>query len=166
MSATGLSSLPAKRSKASKHFDRQCWPPPLRSMPKIERTGQAAPVQLALQLTGKPTRLGITWREDDAEPGVVILNRVTPGSPAAAAGLRVNDRIYQIGGQDFVDGNAFRVLANQATGPVELVVELRGQIRTVNLVPATVLPATAPPESSNAEPSGQPKDTAGAAPEK
>src|SRR6185295_8529928 len=32
-------------------------------------------------------RLGISWRDDDAEPGSVFLVRVVDGTPAAAAGL-------------------------------------------------------------------------------
>jgi hypothetical protein len=122
----------------------------------IERAGQAAPLKVALQLIGKPTRLGITWREDDAEPGVVILNRVTPGSPAATAGLRVHDRIYQIGGQDFADGNAFRLLAFQVQEPVELLVESRGQMRMVTLTPPESLPAKVDSSSDNTESGVQP----------
>jgi len=38
-------------------------------------------------LAGRPLRLGITWRVDDAEPGTIILTHVVPGTPAARAWL-------------------------------------------------------------------------------
>ena len=67
-------------------------------------------------MPGEPARLGISWRTDDAEPGCVIVNRVTPGSAAELAGVRVGDRIYRIGGRDFADGEEFRELAVDARG--------------------------------------------------
>jgi hypothetical protein len=53
-------------------------------------------------------RLGIFWREDDAEPGSVFLVRVVDGTPAAAAGLEVGDRIDELDGQPFADAVAFQ----------------------------------------------------------
>src|SRR5262245_2706474 len=55
-----------------------------------------------------PPRLGISWREDDAEPGSVFLVRVVEGTPAAAAGLEVGDRIDELDGQPFRDAAAFQ----------------------------------------------------------
>ncbi len=55
---------------------------------RVERPGSEEPVELTLTLAGNPSRLGITWRTDDAEAGVPILNRVLAGSPADLAGLR------------------------------------------------------------------------------
>ncbi|MFV1966811.1 MAG: M20/M25/M40 family metallo-hydrolase, partial [Pirellulaceae bacterium] len=48
----------------------------------VQREGEAEPREVSVPLAGKPTRLGIAWREDDAEPKTVILSRVVPGSPA------------------------------------------------------------------------------------
>ena len=48
-----------------------------------------------------PPRLGISWREDVAEPGSVLVTRVVEGTPAAAAGIAIQDRIYEINGQPF-----------------------------------------------------------------
>jgi len=115
---------------------------------QVLRGKSAEPVELTLTLVGNPTRLGITWRSDDAEPGVVILNRVLPGSAAEAAGLHVNDRIYQVAGHDFATADAFRQLVTSAAGTLELEVETRGQMRHVTLE----LPREAAP-ASNAEPS-------------
>jgi predicted metalloprotease with PDZ domain len=100
---------------------------------KIERDGSEEPIDLKLTLNGSPTRLGIGWRFDTAEPGSVILNRVVASSPAAYAGLRVNDRVYRIGGHEFKDGDAFGRLAKAATSPTDLQVERDGKVRTVTL---------------------------------
>jgi len=80
-----------------------------------------------------PMRLGIAWRTDDAEPDTVIVSHVAAGSAAAAAGLRVGDRIYQVGGRDFTDDTTFAQLTRTLPGPLELLVERDGQVRTVVL---------------------------------
>ena len=49
---------------------------------------------LEVALAGPPTSIGVGWRNDDAEPGVAVVVRVVPGTPAEAADLRVGDRIY------------------------------------------------------------------------
>ena len=113
------------------------------------RGKNAEPVDLTLTLVGNPTRLGISWRSDDAEPGVVILSRVLPGSAADAAGLHVNDRIYRLAGHDFATADEFRELITTLAGPLELEVESHGQMRRVTLD----LPREAAP-AGNAETSG------------
>ena len=81
----------------------------------------------------RPMRLGIAWRTDDAEPDTVIVSQVAAGSAASAAGLRVGDRIYRVGGRDFADDTAFAQLARTSPGPLELLVERDGRLRTVVL---------------------------------
>ncbi len=95
---------------------------------------------MALELPGKPARLGISWRTDDAEPNTVIVNRLTPGSPADVAGIRVGDRIDAVAGRGFNSGEEFRALANPAPDnnardpqPLVLSVETQGRVRTVNV---------------------------------
>jgi predicted metalloprotease with PDZ domain len=80
-----------------------------------------------------PLRLGIAWRTDDAEPDTVIVSHVAAGSAAAAAGLRVGDRIYRLGGRDFSDDTIFAHLARTLPGPLELLVERDGRLRTAIL---------------------------------
>jgi Peptidase family M28/PDZ domain len=116
---------------------------------RVLRGKNAEPVDLALNLVGNPTRLGITWRSDDAEPGVVILTRVLPGSAADAAGLHLNDRIYRIAGHDFATSEEFRQLVTTLDGRLELDVESHGQVRKVTID----LPADAAPAAASAEPS-------------
>ena len=69
-----------------------------------------------------PPRLGISWREDEAEPGSVFLTRVVDGTPAAAAGLAVHDRIYELNGQPFADAAAFQAAITVAArrGPARI----------------------------------------------
>jgi membrane-associated protease RseP (regulator of RpoE activity) len=99
----------------------------------VEREGESQPIDLAVELPGEPARLGVSWRTDDAEPGAVIVNRVTVGSPAGLAGLRVNDRIYRVNGQDFADAEGLRRLVNSGEGPLMLDVESHGRVRTVEI---------------------------------
>jgi Peptidase family M28/PDZ domain len=95
-------------------------------------------VSLANWPAGEPRlRLGITWREDDAEPGSVFLTRVVKGSPAETAGLQPGDRIDVFDGQPFADGAALRTAINaqlDAGHPkLNMLVERRGHVRTVTL---------------------------------
>jgi len=99
----------------------------------VYRQGRREPQEMTFELTGKPLRLGITWRVDDAEPGTVIITHVVPGSPAAFAGLSRGDRIYQVAGQDFADDAEFARLATSLPEPLELLVERDGQLRIVVL---------------------------------
>lgn len=104
----------------------------------VQRAGTAKPQELAVQLTGKPLRLGIMWRDDEAEPGTVVLTQVVPGSPAAESGLRVGDRVYQIGGRDFQSDTEFAELARTLASPVKLLIERDGKLQTVELHLETV----------------------------
>jgi len=104
---------------------------------KVLRSGKEKPELLEIALAGKPVRVGINWREDEAEPGTVVLSRVVSGSPADRAGLSAGDRIYQVGGRTFSGSEEFRQLVTTLPGPLELRVERRGRIREVALdVPA------------------------------
>ncbi len=100
----------------------------------VARGGASQPVELPVQLAGQPLRLGISWRGDDAEPGAVILSRVVPHSPAARAGLGINDRVYEVAGQRFANDAEFQQLvANPATDALEMLVERQGRLRAVRL---------------------------------
>ncbi len=99
----------------------------------VERTGSDQPVELTAQLTGTPIRVGVTWQTDEAEPRSVVLLRVTPDSPADRAGLKVDDRIYQVDGKDFASSKEFDRLLEEEPTPLELTVETRGQMHRVKL---------------------------------
>ena len=114
----------------------------------LERSGASEPVAVTLNLVGQPARLGLSWQTDDAEPTVVTVNRVIPGSAADQAGIRVGERIYRAAGQDAIDGDLLRRVAAAAQGNLSLEVESSGRIRTVE-VPLVDLAKPA------AEPAGQ-----------
>lgn len=82
-------------------------------------------------------RLGVTWREDEAEPGSVLLIRVVGGTPAAAARLEPGDRIIEFAGKPFADGTALRAAIHaeldSGRSEIPMQVERRGHVRTVTL---------------------------------
>lgn len=84
-------------------------------------------------LTGYPVRLGISWKEDDAEPGCVRLSRVVDSSPAQRAGLALADRVMSVNGQSFANGEEFRNLLEQAGAELKLEVERDGAIQEIAL---------------------------------
>ncbi len=129
----------------------------------VMRAGKEEPVDLKVALTGHPIRLGLSWRVDDAEPGCLVVTRIVPGSPAERAGMQASDRILEIGGRTFTNGDEFQKLAAAMISPIELTRERMGQIRPVKLeIPAEqgVLsarverPSRARPRGSVASPSG------------
>jgi hypothetical protein len=108
----------------------------------VRRTGVAEPTSVRLQLAGQPIRLGINWRVDESEPNLVQVVRVVPGSPAAAAGIRVLERVLEVNGKGFASGSEFARLV-AAEGPLRLTVENQGRMRAVELTPLKLLPASA-----------------------
>lgn len=111
----------------------------------VARSGQGEPLTLKVKPTGAPVRVGLTWRLDDAEPGVVTLTRVVPGSPADDAGLKVNDRVYEVAGERFAKSDDFHRLLLTGERPLPLLVERQGRLRVVQ-VPA---PLDLEPESAS-----------------
>jgi hypothetical protein len=110
------------------------------------------PLWLAVRvdLSGQPTRIGLGWRVDDAEPEAVIVNKLVPGAPAALAGLRYGERIYRVNGETVASSDACWRLLTAADGTVTLDVESRGRIRSVQLTPLARIPSTPPEEASDA----------------
>ncbi len=84
-----------------------------------------------------PPRLGISWREDDAEPGSVFVVRVVDGTPAATAGFKVGDRIDELDGKSFENAAAFQQaiqsLLDANRPEFNMLVERRGHMRTMNV---------------------------------
>jgi len=94
----------------------------------VARGGQSDPVELHGDLDGEPVRLGIAWREDEAEPGTLMVVQVIPGSAAQLAGIREFDRIYAVGGQAFRNGEEFFKRITTLPAPLDLTIERRGRI--------------------------------------
>jgi hypothetical protein len=108
---------------------------------EVAREGADEPLNVQLEPSGNPIRLGITWRENDAEPGAVTVVRVVPGSPADRAGLKWRDRIYEVSGQRFANSQEFLALVSPPPATLPLRLERAGRLQSV--VIDTALPEAA-----------------------
>ena len=99
----------------------------------IRREGEKDPLRKKIELRGKPVRLGFSWKMDDAEPGVAVLIRVMPGTPASVAGLKAGDRIHKFAGSEFADSDELLEMARTKPSPIEVVYERAGQVSTVSV---------------------------------
>ena len=90
--------------------------------------------KIEVVFTEPPKRVGLSWRSTDAEPGVVMVSHVAPGSPADQAGCQAHDRILAVNGQRFQDSDDFRRRVRAAEQQVELTWERQGMIATGTLV--------------------------------
>jgi hypothetical protein len=86
-----------------------------------------------VELAGKPQRVGVSWWEDNAEPGSLIVANVIPDSPADQAGIRTGDRIVEMAGTGFKDGEEFRKRSAELTGLTDVTVERQGQMRALQI---------------------------------
>ncbi len=101
----------------------------------VERVAEDAPVRISLQLLGSPTRLGLSWRADPAEPRSVYVTRVVPCSAADRAGIQLHDRLHafnegSISGPEELLARVQSVL-DQGEKFLHFQVESRGAIREV-----------------------------------
>jgi len=101
----------------------------------VERPGSDEPLTLAASLSGDPVQLGISWRENTAEPNVVTVVKVLHGSPAAEAGIQRLDRIYAVDGQRFADSEAFEKMALPTGRPVTFHLEREGRLLGIEVTP-------------------------------
>jgi len=106
---------------------------PTQTSAQVLRPGDTKPSQIKIELEGKPLRIGIVWRVDDAERGTAIVSWVAPGSPAARAGLQADDRIYQVNGRGFANEEELSKLLSTLPDPIHLGIERDGQVRGVEL---------------------------------
>lgn len=111
---------------------------------RVARPGLEEAVELTIELPGKPVRLGVSWDEDPAEPATVMLTRIVPGSAAERAGLAPHDRVHAVDGESFAGSAGFQALVTTRSGPIELLVERRGRLRTITLEPLDQLMAEEP----------------------
>ncbi len=116
----------------------------------IERPGIKEQLDVSVPISGNPIHLGLSWRDDPAEPHAVYITRVVPFSPAARAGFQLNDRIYAVDGASFADRHELlQYVQKQLTAEVPGIrfeVETRGQLHALevhlNATPGTVGDAT------------------------
>jgi membrane-associated protease RseP (regulator of RpoE activity) len=97
---------------------------------------------LAVTLDGSPARIGIAWKNDPASPGIYLLSRVIPGSPAHDAGLKPGDWLYEVDGQRFGTSDELARWLQSVSHPMEVLAERRGQLHRLTIP----LPHLAPGE--------------------
>ncbi|MEX0726708.1 MAG: M20/M25/M40 family metallo-hydrolase [Planctomycetaceae bacterium] len=114
----------------------------------LQRTGETETRTVTAELDGNPIRLGVAWRVDPAEPGVVTLVRVDPASPADVAGLKAGDGISRVANVDVRDSRHFGELVSASAGSVELLRERNGRLEKVT-VTFDDEPAEKPLETAN-----------------
>ena len=94
-------------------------------------------LDLSLPLVGKPTRLGLSWRADQAEPKSVYVTRVVPHSPAALAGIKLHDRIYEVDGKAIVGASELltQIQASLDSGQpaIDCLIESKGRLQHVQI---------------------------------
>jgi len=86
-----------------------------------------------------PPRVGVSWREDPAEPGSVFVTRVAGGSPAEGAGVELYDRFLRINGQPLAGSADFErqlhaLLAEDAE-EILLTIERQGRMHSIVIRP-------------------------------
>jgi serine protease Do len=108
---------------------------PVDLLGKFVRGEETAPIVVASP--GNKSDLGIRLFALGGRRAPAYIDRVIPGSPAAAAGLKSDDLVVTIGGQVVRDAGEFQRIAQSLPVGQEVVVEVkrRNQLLTVKLVP-------------------------------
>ena len=88
---------------------------------------------VTVALDGNPARIGVTWKTDDASPGIYLLSRVIPGSPAHDAGLKPGDWIYEVDGQSFPTSEELVRWLQTTDQSIEVLAERRGQLHRLTI---------------------------------
>ena len=115
----------------------------------VQRSDAAEPIEVQLHLPGKPVRIGISWDQDQADPATMIITRVVPGSAAELAGLAPKDRVYAVEGRTITDAVEFGDVLTHHNGPLQLLVERQGLVRSVTLHPLEDLAAASSESASD-----------------
>jgi membrane-associated protease RseP (regulator of RpoE activity) len=100
---------------------------------EILRSGKTETERLTVELAGKTPRIGVAWRDDEAEPGTPMIIQVLPGSPADMAGVRLHDRLHKVAGQPIRGTNELYELFRTLPEPLDLEIERWGRIQMVTL---------------------------------
>jgi S1-C subfamily serine protease len=98
---------------------------------RVLNANQTARV-VRVELQGVPIRIGLSWRQDDAEPNTMIVSYVVYGSAAHTAGVQIGDRVRKANGVSFQSSDEFRDLLNEAREELRLQIERRG--RTTEII--------------------------------
>ena len=100
----------------------------------VMRGDSTEPIELDVELRGEPIRIGVSWREDDANPDTAIVVQVVKHSRAARSGIVLGDRIIGIAGKSFASTNELSERLRELEFPIKLKLEKGGIIREVEIV--------------------------------
>lgn len=100
---------------------------------RVFQPEQQTVFNVTMPLVGPPLRAGISWKTNEAEPGVFYIIQVQPGSPADQAGLRPGDRIYAVDGRTPLSSDELQRYVAEAKGTMDVSAERHGCVRTVTL---------------------------------
>ena len=73
-----------------------------------------------------PVRLGVNWDSEQLQKNIVVVSQVTPGSPAANAGIRPADKIIRLGPWKMGTADELKTVIQTAKNPVPIRVERPG----------------------------------------
>jgi C-terminal processing protease CtpA/Prc len=101
----------------------------------VVRANSDGPFEAEVTLNGDPARIGFSWRLDTGDTHAVVVTRVTPGSAATHAGVRVGDHIYELNGAPLVSSQWFLERLVNDTGPFKLQVDRQGKCQELLIEP-------------------------------
>jgi Peptidase family M28/PDZ domain len=122
------------RLSSSESFRSAVFSAPQRTEAVIQRPSERSARSLEVRLAPQTEKTGLSCRTDDAEPGCLIVTRVAPGSPAARAGLKPNDRIENVARATPRSMAEFEAVVGRQKGPVEIETERDGREQVVRLI--------------------------------
>jgi serine protease Do len=110
---------------------------PVDLLGKFVRGEELFPMIAAVQ-PGAKADLGIRLFALGGRKAPAFIDRIIPGSPAAAAGLKSDDLVVAIGGQIVRDAGEFRRITESLTVGQEVVIEVKrkNELVTVKMTPA------------------------------
>lgn len=132
-----LLSFQGKPIPDDRNFRLQLLAAETESVFEISRAGIEKPLAIAVTPNGPPIRVGVTWREDDGEPGVMLVTQIVGGSAAEVGGLKLKDRIYSLNGRTFATGKDFSQLLATSEAPLTFMVERMGRLQSIKVEPLT-----------------------------
>ncbi len=114
---------------SEKSFQQLVRTSPVETTITVRRAGKRQPLTLPVELGGDAGPWGMRFRADPGEPGTAIVSFVAPDSPAAAAQLKVGDRVYRVDGEPFESPRGLRRRLRSHAAPWKLQVERHGVLR-------------------------------------
>lgn len=93
----------------------------------LKRPERDEPIRGTLTLNGQPSRFGMTWKHDPAQPGTAIVWSVIAFSPADRAGLKAGDVLMRFHSRPIADEATLRGWLAEQPGPLQLEIDRHGR---------------------------------------